>query len=1325
MLSLVGIRPEPGSIGPAGIHLRWAFTVELGFPVGPFRLYRRNSQSKPIVTAMLDRIPPDTPLPDGAVLDGIHFAFPAGGGLYGTDAGDLQPSLRSPSLRVELRFTEPVARVLLSLQNPGAVVVRAFGGARLVLQRPIADTDGVISVDLKWPGITHIELPLDFGRLRQLSYSTVKQVCRGEDLSWQHPRATLAPVVHESEVAQRFEPGLHNRYVTSPPNAVTRYGGREASALVDWLAGLRFPVSPPFVDADVPPHRLELEGDPQSPVSRLRPLPMLLAASLDPNIARLLGLYWVDRDDSAGGPQPGRAYDYKVEAGWNGQVQCGLALEVGMQAAERPQVRGPVIARQGRGFDWEGRVPRARVAIRWGRPSAMVGVTPTQAVLYDVARIDGVSRQPLTAEAPVMVPAASFGQADGWIFREPNVPLGHVRYSVSAIDLFGQTGPGLESGDVELVDLEPPPPPVRIRAELVPGGRAVTIEFEYGYVQRRRAPDARLLRCHARRDSRVETRLVAVEAVGVVADGERRWRHLLRLSDSLGAPLSADALRQGDLLRYQVLRVTHDADGRRRSLQGRQRLVIDAVRADGLVEVVSTESLVHEGRGELVSDPKAPHLWHRLPPEVKLRQPVSATYEGLASSLTARIVAVHDHTESVSRLAQLPLDRQPPDLQVPAMRELLLDVALIDADIFRDGTAEIGGRIDTVFYQTAGGLAGQGPASIIVPTTMPAVSGQTVSLRPSSSLSRRYIVVDLRGEWPAGLPHDRGGEIAFPIEDSGSQVRARLGRILSGVTARTGRLSMLVEASETLSDELVAGMECELSSTYQTTVQLDSINLTPEPGKASCSLVLAITAEDDRGNESSLSLPALVVAMRPAPQGVPSVPHVCGGTSADAEGYASRPDARGDATLCITWNTGNLKPHEGLNWEVGRALDATILAVHQREWSSGRLDASPPVAQGLIIFGELSQITDAGNGLFVARWAPTGSAPDIAQVKGARLQQASRCWTITSAAAASAAVAQALDVMLRPTMLGDPAPTAGTVSFETRPDYTAVLGNGAALRALAATLPDAFAIVTGAALPTMEYRDVLPGTGRNSFFYRVRAVDAAQQRSEWSPVSAPMRLVDTTPPAIPIVTRTVGGERRATLSWSHNPDAGVEQYLVHRARNQADLAAPFGLPVIADIRVRSGVEVTWVDEPLEGTLRDERYFYRVTAVKRVRHGIAPDDVYKITSLPSQTIGVTVLDTSIPAPVDWLSAAWVQPAQGSPFVRLQWDSSEAVFTIERNNRQITTWERIDVPVNPSAGSFLALDYTANPTLVYGYRVRAWNRYGRQSEHRSEISVSPLQ
>ena len=1324
MLSVVGIRPGPGSIEPAGIHLRWAFASELGFPTGAFSLYRRDAKAKTLDTATLDRVPLNSPVAAGADLNGVRFAFPVGGSLLGGGQNGLQASPRAPGLRVELRFAEPVARVSLQITNPGALVVRAFGGNRLMVQAAVAAASGLTSVDLEWPGVTMLEVPLDFDRLRQLSFSSVRRVCRGDDLAWGTPCKTLTPLANATEAAARFEPGLRNRYAATVQDAVARYEPG-AAALIDWLTQLRTPASPPFDEAGVPPHRLAFVNQPQQTLSRLRPLPVLLAAALDPNVARLLGLYWVDRDGVAGGPTPGTAYDYKVEAAWGTETHCGLAFRIGALPGERPAVRGPVVARQARGFAWAGRVPRARVALRWGRPdsAALGSPSPVRPMLYDVARYEGSAPKPLTADAPVMVPSQSWQLSDATMFRDTDLPLGTVRYSVAAIDLFGQTGPGLDSNTLDLVDRDGPPPPVRVRAELARGGRHAIVEFEYGYLERQLAPDAKVARCYARRDALVDSRAVRVDPLDSTREADGRWRHGLRLREPSGAALPAGALELAGERRYHVLRVTHDG-AVRRGLDRRRRLAIERVGAGGRVEVLTTDPVIDPGRGTVVSDPKARHLWERRGADARLANPVRAKYDTSGDRLTAKVVAVRDLAERVSPLAQLPPDRRPGGARAVAAREIVIDRALLDADIFKGGTARVDGQTDAILYQTAGGQKGEERACVAVPPGMPVAPGQTIALTLPPDRTTRYRVVDLVGAWPARTPLDRFGEAAFLMKESGGPLGARLGRIAGGVASAGGRISLLVDAGEPVEwwAALPQGIDCELSFPYRIDVALGpgSLDLTAAPGAPTRSAFFAVSAEDDRANEGTLSLPVLVVAVRPAPQGAPGAPYACAGTAADAEGFATLPDARGNATLCLKWEVGTLAPADGLTWEVARALDTTIVAVHRREWSAGRVDAAP-AATGAVTAGTLFQIAAGPPGLFRARLQTTGAAPAVETLKGARFKQGARCWSVTSAAAVDATT---LELLVRPDAPGGAAPAAGSVNVERLPDYAALLASDASLRSLASSLPDAFAVVTGATVAAREYPDEMPGTGRNRFFYRVRAVDSAHQRSAWSPVSAPMRLIDSTAPDSPLVFQAMGGDRRATLRWYRDADSRVARYRVHRARSAADLTAPFGLTVFAEVPAGAGAEVVWVDEPLEGTLGAERYFYRVTAVKQVRRGIDTGDVLEIASLPSEAAAVSIVDTSLPPPAIWVGAAWEEAPGVPPAVRLEWQSIGVTFIVERNDRRGPLWQRVELPVTAAAGGRVARDTAVDPTHAYGYRVTVVNRFGRQSPERPEIVVAAL-
>jgi len=60
-------------------------------------------------------------------------------------------------------------------------------------------------------------------------------------------------------------------------------------------------------------------------VIQLQPLQMVLLSSLDPGVAQMLGLYYINlpvEEDVATGVEKDRAYDYKVVGCWT-KIGCG------------------------------------------------------------------------------------------------------------------------------------------------------------------------------------------------------------------------------------------------------------------------------------------------------------------------------------------------------------------------------------------------------------------------------------------------------------------------------------------------------------------------------------------------------------------------------------------------------------------------------------------------------------------------------------------------------------------------------------------------------------------------------------------------------------------------------------------------------------------------------------------------------------------------------------------------------------------------------------------------------------------------------------------
>jgi hypothetical protein len=235
---------------------------------------------------------------------------------------------------------------------------------------------------------------------------------------------------------------------------------------------------------------------------------------------------------------------------------------------------------------------------------------------------------------------------------------------------------------------------------------------------------------------------------------------------------------------------------------------------------------------------------------------------------------------------------------------------------------------------------------------------------------------------------------------------------------------------------------------------------------------------------------------------------------------------------------------------------------------------------------------------------------------------------------------------------GLPVPTNGPAAIEKLPDYDAAVRDGVVdLRQLAKDNPDAFSLVTGVPIPNAtepgtgvllretRFRDEIPGIGRNRFFYRVRSVDAAENRSDWSDVSVPFYQVDTTTPEAPSTIRATSGIRSAALRWSVN--SSVHLYAIHRASSRAELVSIIGREPLAVVEAtvdeEAPLEVAFRDEPLEPLGRGNAYFYRVVAMRSVRTGPNDTDRVVVSSAPSEIVRATPVDPDPPESPDDLFA----------------------------------------------------------------------------------------
>jgi len=1203
-ITLTGIRPYSNSIGPSGNHLRWTFPEHLGFPPGGFQVYRRRVSTPECLEKHISKIQINSNSPTKNVsfehIGSVEFK------IYDNSLIVINPK---PEL-LQLHFTEPVAFVSLELNTTDSILqyfniplkLSAYAGSQLVATSSNLNTAGRVTLQVSAPYITRVTIPLLFEALHNVCYLSVPNTEECSNGNWKSiihiplcssidealGRLKIKPWEDKPLVGkQKEKDGLYNRYAPKshegkpdPENAINHYQP-ELEQLVTYLNLLQHPTKEIFDDLNVSPDQLRLKKDPEIKPSlqNVAPQSILLLAALDPNIARMLGLYWVDKELTGG------TYDYKVEGKWgdNRDVGCGLLLGQGAQKSDLPFVNEPLEGNQLPGLRWGDTGPLGRVGLRWPRPAKGQGAV--QPVLFDIFRDDGRGKlDHLTQESPVLVPSSAWEQPDTALFIDTDVPMGEYSYQLRPIDIFGQVGEAITSEPIKVQDLEVPPPPIRLRAALTQPGYpwhspvernepnkdqgTVELYFEYGDAQYRQAPDAKNFRCYWRAESLFENCEVAVDKIvseEELPDGATVYT--VQLKGVTSEKLSA--------FTGGVLTKVKDDNASFPGNERRKYHIADIVAQDKLQLLLApTHNAITPGDSyQLLSDPRQRTNWHFLNLEIRVQPPLKGMLRKKDSEFQALGVQVEVLSPKGDPLAMLPAGQQPQALAEPSsIVEVLLDRALLEPNLFDGGTLRVDGQSNEIpiLYSTSGPSFNKENAA----------TAARVGLPPGTQITENSSLTLIAAKTDKGSPQVQaltikptlqnrlldvakvpGGEIAFDITPRNGETRTYEARVVSDAKANnSGTFDVLVRLSNMALTNLYTGITVRYYTPYLVIPKVnftnagsgggnaDTLHLSIPPGQTSQNAYLSVSTLDLRGNESPLSSPVQVTAVSPPPVGAPSQPYPCNQDSGAEAGYATPPDRQGHATVCLTWDTGDLNPSRNLRYEVARALDNGILAAHRRNWLLGKADVAETMKTKEPLKGNLDAVhLDQKSGLYRLKTNIDLAGENPAVFRGGRLSQGDRHFQITAVASNE----KKLELVVRPMIQNADGPATGEVTLYAPPDYSEVKNNFVALQGLAKKNPEAFGLATGVPVAVTIFIDEIPGIGRNRYFYRVRAVDASENRSDWSEVSVPFHQVDTTQPEPPVIDKPHLGDRAALLVWEPSTEQNLAGYRIYRAEGDA------------------------------------------------------------------------------------------------------------------------------------------------------------------------------
>jgi hypothetical protein len=205
----------------------------------------------------------------------------------------------------------------------------------------------------------------------------------------------------------------------------------------------------------------------------------------------------------------------------------------------------------------------------------------------------------------------------------------------------------------------------------------------------------------------------------------------------------------------------------------------------------------------------------------------------------------------------------------------------------------------------------------------------------------------------------------------------------------------------------------------------------------------------------------------------------------------------------------------------------------------------------------------------------------------------------------------------------------------------------------------------------------LDGRASNRYLYRLRAVDEIGNMSDFSLPTPPIEIPRVTPPPAPSITSVEGGDRKITIRWSFLPGYGIAGYLVYRSdakdkagdwRKMELLKKSPSDTYSVEVQDPSPLEFEYEDDTVEPR---KRYYYGVVAVSK------DDNDRDLRSVMSAVKSGQAYDLTPPEPPNIDTIEWVRVGEDGaiysysesvpagqmryPAVYLKWSSPDAELT----------------------------------------------------------------
>lgn len=270
--------------------------------------------------------------------------------------------------------------------------------------------------------------------------------------------------------------------------------------------------------------------------------------------------------------------------------------------------------------------------------------------------------------------------------------------------------------------------------------------------------------------------------------------------------------------------------------------------------------------------------------------------------------------------------------------------------------------------------------------------------------------------------------------------------------------------------------------------------------------------------------------------------------------------------------------------------------------------------------------------------------------------------------------------------------------------------------------------------------DTLDGRSTNCYFYRAALVDDAHNLGPLGLSSPPVYLPNVMPPRAPVITKVLGGDRQITIKWASNREADLVEYRVYRTGNDASTRDLRLMELVHTEPVSPGdpssrsAEVIWTNESVPGLTT---LYYRLAAI----------DAAGNVSAPSSLATARAFDKSPPPPPTWKRLEWVyldeaeaehpvtdqfpEGAIRNKVAALSWDTDERSTTLlERREIAHSTWQPVSEWLEASSFDqvtntwrYMTYDRHANSATVNFYRLQTLSGTGNLAATFDERQLDP--